>query len=95
MTLQSLEKTKRNEVLRYALSFGAGVRQLSRLPGIPFGVGQRLKNDQQNRPHDSGQLRFDQITGWSRWLKLNQQEPNLKCFVEPYTTIWSGPKDRK
>jgi len=24
-----------------------------------------------------GQLRFDQITGWSRWLKLNQQEPNL------------------
>ncbi len=42
-----------------------------------------------------GQLRFDQITGWSRWLKLNQQEPNLKCFVEPYTTIWSGPKGRK
>jgi len=42
-----------------------------------------------------GQLRFDQITGWSRWLKLNQQEPNLKCFVEPYTTTWSGPKGRK
>jgi len=25
------------------------------------------------------QLRFDQQTGWSRWLKLNEQEPNLKC----------------
>ena len=37
-----------------------------------------------------GQLRFDQITGWSRWLKQNQQEPNLECVVEPYTSIWSG-----
>lgn len=27
-----------------------------------------------------GQLRFDQITGWSRWLKLNEQEPNQKCY---------------
>ena len=42
-----------------------------------------------------GQLRFDNLTGWSRWLKLNQQEPNLECFVEPYTAIWSGPKGRK
>ena len=39
-----------------------------------------------------GQLRFDNLTGWSRWLKLNQQEPNLECFVEPYTTIWPGKK---
>ena len=31
-----------------------------------------------------GQLRFDQITGWSRWLKLNQQEPNPKCYMEYY-----------
>ena len=29
-----------------------------------------------------GQLRFDKATGWSRWLRLNQQEPNLKCFVD-------------
>ena len=29
-----------------------------------------------------GQLRFDQITGWSRWLRLNRQEPNLECFYE-------------
>jgi len=29
LMVQSLEKTRRNEVLRYALSFGAGVRQLS------------------------------------------------------------------
>ena len=28
------------------------------------------------------QLCFDKATGWSRWLRLNQQEPNLKCFVE-------------
>ncbi|MBR1395569.1 MAG: hypothetical protein IJ559_07935 [Prevotella sp.] len=26
-----------------------------------------------------GQLRFDQLTGWSRWLRLNQQEPNPDC----------------
>jgi len=31
------------QVLRYALSFGAGVRQLSRLTGISFGVIQKLK----------------------------------------------------
>ena len=45
LMVQSLEKTRRNEVLRYALSFGAGVRQLSRLTGISFGVVQKLKND--------------------------------------------------
>ena len=33
-------------VIRYALSFGAGVRQLSRLTGVSFGVIQKLKNDQ-------------------------------------------------
>ena len=49
--IQSLEKTKRNVVLRSALSFGAGIRQLSRLTGISFGVIQKLKNDQENRPH--------------------------------------------
>ena len=27
-------------------------------------------------------LKFDQATGWSRWLKLNKQEPNL---VSPTT----------
>ena len=31
------------QVLRYALSFGAGVRQLSRLTGVSFGVIQKLK----------------------------------------------------
>ena len=43
LMVQSLEKTRRNEVLRYALSFGAGVRQLSRLTGVSFGVVQKLK----------------------------------------------------
>jgi len=33
------------QVLRYALSFGAGVRQFSRLTGVTFGVVQKLKND--------------------------------------------------
>ena len=42
LMVQSLEKTRRNEVLRYAPSFGAGVRQLSRLNGISFGVVQKL-----------------------------------------------------
>ena len=26
-----------------------------------------------------GQLRFDRLTGWTRWLRLNQQEPNPDC----------------
>lgn len=26
------------------------------------------------------QMRFDQLTGWSRWLWLNEQEPNQECF---------------
>ena len=42
LMVQSLEKTRRNEVLRYALSLGAGVRQLSRLTGVSFGVVQKL-----------------------------------------------------
>ena len=42
LMIQSLEKTRRNEVLRYALSFGAGVRQLSRLTGVSYGVVQKL-----------------------------------------------------
>ena len=42
LMVQSLEITRRNEVLRYALSFGAGVRQLSRLTGVSFGVVQKL-----------------------------------------------------
>ena len=51
LMIQSLEKTRRNVVLRSALSFGAGIRQLSRLTGISYGVIQKLKNDQENRPH--------------------------------------------
>lgn len=42
LMVQSLEKTRWNEVLRYALSFGAGVRQLSRLTGVSYGVVQKL-----------------------------------------------------
>ena len=37
-----------------------------------------------------GQLRFDQITGWSRWLRLNQQEPNRDAFFE-YSDFGSLP----
>ena len=46
LMVQSLEKTRRNGVLRSALSLGAGIRQLSRLTGVSFGVIQKLKNDQ-------------------------------------------------
>ena len=42
LVVQSLEKTRRTEVLRYALSFGARVRQLSRLTGVSCGVVQKL-----------------------------------------------------
>ena len=45
LMVQSLEKARRNEVLRSALSIGAGIRQLSRLTGISLG-------GIQNRPHD-------------------------------------------
>ena len=45
LMVQSLEKARRNEVLRSALSLGAGIRQLSRLTGVSFGVIQKLKND--------------------------------------------------
>ena len=45
LMVQSLEKTRRNEVLRCALSFGTGIRQLSRLTGVSFGVIQKLAND--------------------------------------------------
>jgi REP element-mobilizing transposase RayT len=45
LMVQSLEKARRNEVLRSALSIGAGIRQLSRLTGVSYGVIQKLKND--------------------------------------------------
>ena len=46
LIVQSLEKARRNEVLRSVLSIGAGIRQLSRLTGVSFGVIQKLKKDQ-------------------------------------------------
>lgn len=39
---EGLEKSRRNEVLRTMLSLGAGIRQLSRLTGVSFGVIQKL-----------------------------------------------------
>lgn len=42
LMVQSLEKTRRNEVLSAALSRGAGIRQLSRLTGVSYGVIQKL-----------------------------------------------------
>ncbi|MBO4906972.1 MAG: hypothetical protein J5486_08080 [Bacteroidaceae bacterium] len=35
-----------------------------------------------------GQLRFEQLTGWSRWLKVNQQEPNEECFTGFLSSIF-------
>ena len=43
LMVQSLEKTRRNEVLRSAKSFGAGIRQLSRLTGVSYGVIQKIE----------------------------------------------------
>ncbi len=42
LMVQSLEKVRRNEVLRDALAWGTGIRQLSRLTGVSFGVIQKL-----------------------------------------------------
>jgi hypothetical protein len=42
LMIQSLEKVKRNEILITAKAMGAGLRQLSRLTGVSFGVIQKL-----------------------------------------------------
>ena len=42
LMVQSLEKTRRNIVLKSAKAFGAGIRQLSRLTGVSFGIIQKL-----------------------------------------------------
>lgn len=42
LMVQSLEKARRNIVLKSAKSFGAGIRQLSRLTGVSFGIIQKL-----------------------------------------------------
>ena len=55
------------------------------------GIRYKLKNGERTGKGTSwgstldatyGQLRFDQLTGWSRWLRLNQQEPNPESFVD-------------
>ena len=43
--VQELEKNKRNEILLACLSLGAGLRQLSRLTGVPYGVIHRLNKN--------------------------------------------------
>jgi hypothetical protein len=43
LIIQSLEKTRKNDVLVSALSIGAGIRQLSRITGVSFGVIQKLQ----------------------------------------------------
>ena len=55
--VQELDKEKRNEILLAALDLGAGLRQLSRLTGVTYGVIHRLsctrQTDQkwsENRP---------------------------------------------
>jgi len=42
LMVQSLEKVRRNEILKSAKTMGAGIRQLSRLTGVSFGVIQKL-----------------------------------------------------
>ena len=36
-----------------------------------------------------GQLRFDRLTGWSCWLRLNSQQPNQECYTgyNPFADI--------
>lgn len=42
LMIQSLEKARRNIVLKSAKAFGAGIRQLSRLTGVSNGIIQKL-----------------------------------------------------
>jgi hypothetical protein len=39
--------------LKSAKVFGADIRQLARLTGVSIGLIQNMKNDHENRPHDS------------------------------------------
>ena len=39
-----MDKEKRNEIIVSCLGIGAGMRQLSRLTGVTYGVINRLKN---------------------------------------------------
>ena len=42
--VQELEKEKRNEIITSCLELGTGLRQLSRLTGVTYGVINRIKN---------------------------------------------------
>ena len=42
LMVQSLEKARRNIILKSAKSMGAGIRQLSRLTGVSYGIIQKL-----------------------------------------------------
>ena len=42
LMIQSLEKSRRNSILKSAKNYGAGLRQLSRLTGVSYGVIQKL-----------------------------------------------------
>lgn len=42
LMIQSLEKVRRNYILKSTKDFGAGIRQLSRLTGVSYGVIQKL-----------------------------------------------------
>ena len=44
LKVQELNKEKRNEILLAALELGAGLRQLSRLTGVTYGVIHRLSH---------------------------------------------------
>jgi REP element-mobilizing transposase RayT len=47
LKVQELDKEKRNEILLAALDLGAGLRQLSRLTGVTYGVIHRLSYTRQ------------------------------------------------
>lgn len=42
--VQELEKEERNEIIISCLELGVGLRQLSRLTGVTYGVINRIKN---------------------------------------------------
>ena len=42
LMIQSLEKSRRNYILKSIKSYGAGIRQLSQLTGVSYGVIQKI-----------------------------------------------------
>ena len=65
LMIQSLEKVRRNEILITAKAMGAGLRQLSRLTGVSFGVIQKLGDDRDSPVTSCCQHPSQELLHWN------------------------------